>query len=149
MTEEKRGVRFRAPQPAEEFQQMLSKLMNSTESIKEIERIIKTPDSETKYTYEIQVDSATGKQKVIEKFTTTKKECRLCGGYTAQVYECEDCHVKVCPNDMRHVSWSFSADRYGRAEGLYDHDNKYDHMEEREKIVCMNCYKSKYRPTGE
>jgi hypothetical protein len=81
--------------PSVEFDKMLSRLLTgSGETIKEVERVITSPDSETKLTYEVQVDSQTGKQKVIEKFTTSKRECAMCGGYFAQLLTCAGCGLR-------------------------------------------------------
>jgi len=91
--------------PATEFERMLSQFpSNTSESVKEVERIIKTPDSETKLTYQLQLDSKTGQQKVVENFTTTKCECAVCGGYFSHMEICEDCGARVCVNDTRRHS---------------------------------------------
>jgi hypothetical protein len=100
--------------PSAEFDKMLSKLLTgSGETIKEVERVITSPDSETKLTYEVQVDPQTGKQRVIEKFTTTKRECAICGGYFAQLLTCSDCGVAVCAGDSRQQEYGEWVSRLG------------------------------------
>ena len=103
-----REVRRLRVEPSAEFERMLSNILTgSAETIKEVERIIGSPDSETKLNYEVQVDPRTGKQKVIEKFTTTKKECAICGGYFAQIFVSEYCKAQVCANDSRFHEFSY------------------------------------------
>lgn len=123
MTEEtpKRVSRHTSLLPSREFEKILSQLQSS-ENVKEVQRIVKTPDSETKYDYEIQVDPLTGNQKVVERFTTTKKECAMCGGYFAQVFKCEECKAQVCANDSRYHTWSDGS-------GIK---------------MCKNCFRQKY-----
>jgi hypothetical protein len=113
--------------------------------VKEVQRIIKSPDSQTKYTYEVQVDPATGKQNVIESFTTTKKECALCGNYSVQVFHCEDCGAQVCANDARHHTWSYPVDQYGRPAFDTDKDNRTVDFVNKEKMLCKICYESKHK----
>ena len=136
-------VQRRKLEPAREFDKILAGITGvNPESIKEVERIIETPEGIVRHTYDIQVDSTTGKQKVIEKFKTYKKECSICGGYFGQIFTCEKCGTKVCANDMRRQEWSYQVDRYGRPAGLYDHDNKFDHFEDKERLLCRHCYKT-------
>ncbi|MGD0423094.1 MAG: hypothetical protein ABSA92_06505 [Candidatus Bathyarchaeia archaeon] len=133
--------------PDVEFDKMLSRLLtDSSETIKEVERVIKSPDSETKLTYEVQVDSHTGKQKVIEKFTTTKRECGVCGGYFAQLLSCADCGISVCAGDCRQKSWGEWEDRQGRrfpAEniGLIP-DTTGLKFVSRKATLCRSCFES-------
>jgi hypothetical protein len=87
--------------PSVEFENMLSRLLGSTDSVKEVERVIKSPDSETKITYDVQIDPLTGRQKVVERFTTTKQECALCSGYFSQLFTCADCGAHICLGDSR------------------------------------------------
>ena len=93
-------------EPSAEFEKLLSQVVGS-ESVKHVERLIKTPNSETKLNYEIQVDPTTGQQKVVESFVTTKKECALCGGYFAQTFICADCRAQICANDMRYLNGTY------------------------------------------
>ncbi len=88
-------------EPSREFEKILSQLQNS-ESVKQVERIVKTSDSESTYEYDIQVDQLTGKQKVVERFTSTKKECAICLGSFAKTFQCRYCKAQVCANDSRH-----------------------------------------------
>ena len=46
------------------------------ETVRTTKKIIKTPNSETTITYELEVNSRTGQQEVAEHITTTKEECR-------------------------------------------------------------------------
>jgi hypothetical protein len=103
--------RMKVRNPRAEFDKMPSKLLgDSGETIKEVERVITSPDCETKLTYEVQVDRQTGKQKVIEKFTTSKKECGICGNYYTQLFECKDCGARMCASDLRHLLVTASHD---------------------------------------
>jgi len=113
MTSEKRpSRRGESLSPSVEFERILSRLVDS-ETVKQVERTIKTPNSETRLTHEVQVDPTTGQQKLIEKFTTTKKECAICNGYFSQLLTCSECGVQVCANDFRRVHiWSVERD-YG------------------------------------
>lgn len=133
--------------PSAEFDKMLSRLLTgSGETIKEVERVIKSPDSETKLTYEVQVDPHTGKQKVIEKFTTTKRECGICGGYFAQLLSCADCGALVCAGDCRQKSWGEWEDRHGRrfpAENLgLIPDTTGLKFVSRKTTLCRSCFES-------
>lgn len=119
--------------PSAEFEKMLSKLLaTGGETVKEVERVIQSPDSETKITYEVQVDPLTGKQRVTEKFTTSKRECAICNGYFAHVLTCGDCGAQVCASDSRRASWvtwvgaDFEADEIG---------TPINH----EQTVCRSC----------
>ena len=125
MTEEtpKRASRHISIEPSREFEKILSQLQSS-DSVKEVQRIVKTSDSETTYGYDIQVDQLTGKQKVIEKFTTTKKECAMCGGHFAQIFKCNVCNAQVCLNDSRYHSFQHVAGGWGR--------------------LCKNCFRQKF-----
>lgn len=124
MTEEtpKRDSRHISVEPSREFEKILSQLQNS-DSVKEVQKIVKTSDSETTYDYDIQVDQLTGKQKVIEKFTTTKKECAMCGGHFAQIFKCNMCDAQVCLNDSRYHSWKYQEGGLGR--------------------LCKNCFRQR------
>ena len=124
MTEEttKRTSRTVSLEPSREFEKILSQLQTS-ESVKEVKRIVKTSDSESTYDYDIQVDQLTGKQKVVERFTTSKKECAMCGGQFAQIFECDHCQARVCANDSRYHSW------LGSAGGIR---------------LCKNCFRQRY-----
>jgi hypothetical protein len=133
--------------PSVEFEKMLAQFLSgSAETVKEVERVIKSPDSETKFTYEVQVDPQTGKQKVIEKFTTTKQECGICGGYFAQLKICAECGARVCANDVRRHSLMFYEDSRGNkypssldsTQGLpRDARIKFE-----DRTICVSCAKT-------
>jgi hypothetical protein len=144
MPDRERKFRNLVVEPSAEFEKMLSELRKSSpETLKEVERVIKTPDSETKLTYEIQVDPATGKQKVIEKFTTTKRECPICGGYFSRLFSCLDCGAQVCANELRQYSWT----EYHELGSplVYSHpvpDKTLSPMTE-SKTICKSCAASR------
>jgi hypothetical protein len=128
---------FESVSPSAEFEKMLATLQESSpDTVKEVERVIKTPDSETKLTYEVQVDPETGKHKVIEKFTTTKRECAICNGYFSQVVTCERCGAQVCASHIRHRSWDVSEDQYGNV--TYD-AGKIWSTRTVSKRMCVSC----------
>jgi hypothetical protein len=122
---------------------MLSNLVSSSgETIKETERLIKSPDAETKLTYEVEVDPLTGRQKIIEKFTTTKRECAICSGYFAQIHVCADCGALVCTSDARLYSWpEYEYNRPYNPDREYDPDRKIIKSIIQKKTVCKTCAK--------
>jgi len=127
--------------PNAEFEKMLSKLfVGSGETIKETEKLIKSPDAETKLSYELVIDPLTGRQKAIEKFTTTKRECAICSGYFAQVHLCSDCGALVCTNDSRLHSWyGYEYNRPYNPDRPYDPDRRITNSTPHQDVVCKSC----------
>jgi len=68
----------------------------TSERVRTAKKIIKTADSETTITYELEVNPRTGQQEVVEHIITTKEECARCGRYTSQRRECPRCNLEVC-----------------------------------------------------
>jgi len=68
----------------------------ASEPVRTAKKIIKTADSETTITYELQVNPRTGQQEVVEHIATTKEECARCGRYTSQRRQCHRCGLEVC-----------------------------------------------------
>lgn len=127
-------------EPSAEFEKMLSELRKSPpETLKEVEKVIQTPDSETKLTYEIQVDPSTGKQKVIEKFTTTKKECAICNGYFSKLYYCGECGAQVCANDLRQYTSTRWETLTGEISLPYNDPSYVLHPRTERKTLCKSC----------
>jgi hypothetical protein len=108
----------------------LAELLSGTETseaVRTAKKIIKTPDSETTVTYELQVNPRTGKQEVIENVITSKKECSTCGTYVSRLYRCSFCGKEVC----------------GRHYGSVDVVTAYyesPHPLTDKRGVCSNCY---------
>ncbi len=126
--------------PSVQFEKILSQMLQgSSESVKQVERVLSTPDSQTSITYEVQVDSGSGKQKVIERFTTTKRECAICTASFSQVFECADCGARVCAADSRHHSWGVWVDAWGVPKAFDSKIAKSLTYEMKSKTVCKSC----------
>ncbi len=93
--------------PELSFDQMLSRLGVSRETIREEEEIIETPNEKTVITYDLQVDSQTGAQKKVTKFSTTQQICELCDKYVPRVYKCEneECGAFVCAKHRKRTPY--------------------------------------------
>jgi hypothetical protein len=119
----------RRSDPQVEFEKILSRLGGSSETIKEVERTIEAPDQRTKVSYSVEVDKRTGRQRVIEKFSTTMQQCHICQNYFPKLFTCEvpGCGALVCANDKRMTGWYFK-DFEARS-------------------VCLPCYESAQKMT--
>jgi hypothetical protein len=122
--EDKMRLKTRRSDPQVEFDKILSRLGSSTESVKEVERVIETPDTKTTHTYTVEVDPRTGAQKVVERFSTTMKQCSICLEHAPQIFKCEapNCGALVCAKHRRRTDWYFPYQKDG--------------------YVCMSCYES-------
>ncbi len=104
MEQDEKSKKAERLDPRLEFDKILSKLTAITpESVKQVERIVQTPSTQSKYDYDIQVNSQTGKQTVVEKFSTTMEQCSVCKEYTPQTWICEEenCGTRICANHRR------------------------------------------------